>query len=88
MSTERNEQPNTTGARRRQALGLATSTLATSLPFTSVRATRSSASEIPFQNAGSRVAQAPFGGGMSKAIGQYNRVTPYIANSGLLHRSG
>ena len=42
----------------------------------------------PFLNHGSRVRQAPFGGSVSLAISNYNRVSPYIANAGLLHAGG
>ena len=43
---------------------------------------------IPFDNHDGNVSQAPFGGDVSPAIGQYNRVSPYIANAGLLHKGG
>lgn len=43
---------------------------------------------IPFDNYGDNVAQAPFGGEVSPAISFYNRVSPYIANAGLLHDGG
>lgn len=43
---------------------------------------------IPFSTHSDNIAQAPYGGDVSRAIGQYNRVTPYIANAGLLHDGG
>ena len=43
---------------------------------------------VPFDNHDGNVSQAPFGGEVSSAIGQYNRVSPYIANAGLLHKGG
>lgn len=43
---------------------------------------------IPFDNHDDSVAQAPFGGEVSPAISHYNRVSPYIANAGLLHKGG
>ena len=76
---------------RRQILTVITSGLiplvtvgASAQQSTSLDASRA----IPFANHDDDIAQAPFGGEVSRAIGQYNRVSPYIANAGLLHKGG
>lgn len=43
---------------------------------------------VPFDNQDTNVKQAPFGSEVSGAISHYNRVSPYIANAGLLHKGG
>ena len=42
----------------------------------------------PFLNHDGRIKKAPFGGNVSPAIHNYNRVSPYLANAGLLHSGG
>ena len=43
---------------------------------------------VPFQKQGDDIKQAPFGGDVSPAIAYYNRVSPYVANAGLLLPGG
>jgi len=47
-----------------------------------------SALSKPFENLGRKPEQAPFGGAVSPNINNYNRVSPYIANAGLLQNNG
>ena len=42
----------------------------------------------PFGRYGKKIVQAPFGDSVSSAIVNYNRVAPYVANSGLLLDGG
>lgn len=43
---------------------------------------------LPFEKYSSDVEQAPFGSDVTPAIANYNRVSPYIANAGLLLKGG
>lgn len=52
------------------------------------RAESEQARSIPFRRRSSGIRQAPFGDQVSSAITRYNRVSPYLANAGLLTRGG
>ncbi len=76
---------------RRHVMALAVSALfpiASSIAHSKNATSLETSRAIPFENYGDDVAQAPYGGDVSAAIGQYNRVSPYIANAGLLHDGG
>ena len=52
------------------------------------KAQSNSTLSAPFRSYGKRVKQAPFGGEVSDSIVNYNRVSPYVANAGLLRGKG
>ena len=63
-------------------------TSAVSVANAQQKATSVESRSMPFSNLGKRIPQAPYGGDVTNAINNYNRVSPYIANAGLLHKGG
>ena len=66
----------------------ASATAATAAAPALTRAQSDSSLSAPFRSYGKRVKQAPFGGEVSDSIVNYNRVSPYVANAGLLRGKG
>lgn len=53
-----------------------------------LRADTSLQRKVPYKNYGRRIKQAPYGNDVPRSISFYNRVSPYIANAGLLLDDG
>ncbi len=72
--------------KRRHFLGLTLGAVSTSTALPALAQTNEA--RIPYEQYGRSVSKAPFGGEVSPAISYYNRVSPYIANAGLLLDGG
>ena len=89
MTSSRSGAP-CNSSRRRLAgrlIGLSAVTWALSLPSALVAREKGGVLSVPFRNQAS-LTQAPFGNQVTNAIRNYNRVSPYVATAGLLHRGG
>lgn len=66
------------------SLAAAVVTMRTGAAYGKARASLST----PFRTHGNEIRLAPFGNQVSARIDHYNRLSPYIASAGLLHRGG
>ncbi len=70
-----------------QLVGLSSISWALGLPSAAVARAKGGVLSVPFRNQTS-LGHAPFGNQVTNAIHNYNRVSPYVATAGLLHRGG